>query len=174
MSLVMAAMSSFCLSRLQSCSMSAVLPEPTGPPTPMRRGCLGAVMENPFDSILAFRDAARRCSGVAARMAPRIAAGKGVLGSGIMLCRLQTGANLEPMPVNLSIKNAPDDIVRRLRQRAERHHRSLQGELLAIIEEAVRPERSLSPGELLAEVRRLGVRTPPESAAIIRTDRDRR
>ena len=44
------------------------------------------------------------------------------------------------MPVNLSIKNAPDDIVRRLRLRAERHHRSLQGELLAIIEEAVRPE----------------------------------
>jgi len=78
------------------------------------------------------------------------------------------------MPVNLSIKNAPDDVVQRLRQRAERRHRSLQGELLAIIEEAVRPERSLSPGELLAEVRRLGVRTPPESAAIIRTDRDRR
>jgi plasmid stability protein len=78
------------------------------------------------------------------------------------------------MPVNLSIKNAPDDVVRRLRQRAERHHRSLQGELLAIIEEAVCPERGLSPGELLAEVRRLGVRTPAESAAIIRADRDRR
>ena len=78
------------------------------------------------------------------------------------------------MPVNLSIKNAPDDIVRRLRQRAERHHRSLQGELLAIIEEAVRPERASSPSELLAEVRRLGVRSPAESAAIIRADRDRR
>jgi plasmid stability protein len=41
------------------------------------------------------------------------------------------------MPVNLSIKNAPDDIVRRLRERAEQHHRSLQGELMAIIEQAV-------------------------------------
>ena len=78
------------------------------------------------------------------------------------------------MPVNLSIKNAPDDVVRRLRQRAERHHRSLQGELLAIIEEAVRPEQELSPAELLAEVRRLGLRTPSDSTAIIRADRDRR
>ena len=77
------------------------------------------------------------------------------------------------MPINLSIKNAPDEVVQRLRQRAERHHRSLQGELLAIIEEAVRPDRALSPAELLVEVRRLGLRTPPESAAIIRTDRDR-
>jgi plasmid stability protein len=78
-----------------------------------------------------------------------------------------------PMPINLSIKNAPDDVVRRLRQRAERHHRSLQGELLAIIEEAVRPEQELSPAELLAEVRRLGLRTPGDSASIIRADRDR-
>lgn len=78
------------------------------------------------------------------------------------------------MPVNLSIKNAPDEVVRRLRLRAERHHRSLQGELLAIIEEAVRPESELSPAELLAEVRRLGLRTPAESAAIVRGDRERR
>ncbi|MGE5157965.1 MAG: FitA-like ribbon-helix-helix domain-containing protein [Gemmatimonas sp.] len=77
------------------------------------------------------------------------------------------------MPVNLSIKNAPDEVVQRLRQRAERHHRSLQGELLAIIEDAAFSEQSLSPAELLAEVRRLGVRTPAESANIIRADRDR-
>ena len=44
------------------------------------------------------------------------------------------------MPVNLSIKNAPDDVVQRLRERAERHHRSLQGELMAIIEAAVRED----------------------------------
>ncbi|MDA8048831.1 MAG: Arc family DNA-binding protein [Rhodospirillales bacterium] len=77
------------------------------------------------------------------------------------------------MPINLSIKNAPDEVVQRLRLRAERHHRSLQGELLAIIEEAVRPDHALSPAELLAEVRRLGLRTPADSAAIIRADRDR-
>jgi plasmid stability protein len=76
------------------------------------------------------------------------------------------------MPINLSIENAPDEVVERLRLRAERHHRSLQGELLAIIEEAVRPQLELSPVELLAEVRRLGLRTPGDSAAIIRADRD--
>jgi plasmid stability protein len=69
------------------------------------------------------------------------------------------------MPVNLSIKNAPDEIVQRLRERAERHHRSLQGELMAIIEAAVRADRPASPAEILAEVRRLGVRTPGEADA---------
>lgn len=78
------------------------------------------------------------------------------------------------MPVNLSIKNASDEVVRRLRQRAERHHRSLQGELLAIIEEAVRSEQDLTPTALLAEVRRLGLDATAEAAAIVRADRDRR
>lgn len=77
------------------------------------------------------------------------------------------------MTVTLSIKNVPDDVVERLRRRAARHHRSLQGEMLAIIEEAVSPEPALSSGELLAEIRRLGVSTKAESAAIIRADRDR-
>ena len=40
------------------------------------------------------------------------------------------------MPVNLSIKDVPDDLAERLRQRAQRHHRSLQGELMAIVEQA--------------------------------------
>ena len=78
------------------------------------------------------------------------------------------------MPVNLSIKNAPDHVVRRLRERAERHHRSLQGELLAIIEEAVRHEGPASPTDVLAEIRRLGLNTPMEAAALIRADRDGR
>jgi plasmid stability protein len=78
------------------------------------------------------------------------------------------------MPVNLSIKNAPDDVVQRLRERAERHHRSLQGELMAIIEAAVQETRPASPAELLAEIRRLGLRTPSEAATIIRADRDAR
>lgn len=33
---------------------------------------------------------------------------------------------------NLSIKNVPDDVVARLRERARGNHRSLQGELLAL------------------------------------------
>ena len=78
------------------------------------------------------------------------------------------------MPINLSIKNAPDDVVQRLRDRAERHHRSLQGELMAIIEAAVREGRPATPAEILAEVRRLGLRTPSEAAGIVRAERDGR
>ncbi len=78
------------------------------------------------------------------------------------------------MPINLSIKNAPDDVVQRLRERAERHHRSLQGELMAIIEAAVREDRPATPSEILAEVRRLGLHTPHEATAIVRADRDAR
>jgi plasmid stability protein len=76
------------------------------------------------------------------------------------------------MPINLSIKNAPDDVVRRLRARAERHHRSLQGELMAIIEAAVEETRHLSPADILAEVRRLGLHTPREADTIVRAGRD--
>jgi hypothetical protein len=38
---------------------------------------------------------------------------------------------------NLSIKDVPEDIAEALRQRASRNHRSLQGELMAIIQQAV-------------------------------------
>ena len=69
------------------------------------------------------------------------------------------------MPVNLSIKNAPDQVVQRLRERAERNHRSLQGELMAIIEAAVQEDRPSPSAEILAEVRRLGLQTPREAAA---------
>jgi plasmid stability protein len=89
---------------------------------------------------------------------------------------LQTGAVLEQtMAVNLSIKNAPDDVVQRLRERAARNHRSLQGELMAIIEDAVkepRPARRFNIDEFRARIRALGLNSPDESAAIIRADRD--
>ena len=78
------------------------------------------------------------------------------------------------MPVNLSIKNAPDDLVVRLKERAAKNHRSLQGELLSIIEEAVRQPDQLTPRDVLAEIRRLGLRTRAEAAVMIRGDRDGR
>lgn len=40
---------------------------------------------------------------------------------------------------NLSIKDVPEAWAESLRQRAARNHRSLQGELMAIIEQAVTP-----------------------------------
>ncbi len=78
------------------------------------------------------------------------------------------------MPVNLSIKNAPDAIVQRLRLRAERHNRSLQGELMAIIEAAAHEPEAATPSEILAEVRRLGLPPRSEAAEIVRADRDGR
>jgi antitoxin FitA len=78
------------------------------------------------------------------------------------------------MPVNLSIKNAPDDLVVRLKERAAKHHRSLQGELLVIIEEALRTAGRRTPKDVLAEVRRLGLRTSADAAAIVRANRDGR
>ena len=44
------------------------------------------------------------------------------------------------MEVNLSIKGVPADLAERLRQRAARNHRSLQGELMALVERAVQME----------------------------------
>ncbi len=78
------------------------------------------------------------------------------------------------MAVNLSIKNVDERIVERLRARAARHHRSLQGELLAIIEESANTEPSLTPEEALAHVRRRRLHTPAESVKMLRADRNAR
>ena len=72
--------------------------------------------------------------------------------------------------MNLSIKNAPDHVVERLKRRAERNHRSLQGELMAIIEDAVRVD---SPRSVFMEIRALGLRSSADSVDIVRADRDR-
>lgn len=42
---------------------------------------------------------------------------------------------------NLSIKNVPDEIVEKLRERAAGNHRSLQGELMALVCAAVDDEK---------------------------------
>lgn len=44
------------------------------------------------------------------------------------------------MPVDFSVKRVPDDVAKRLRERAERNHRSLQRELLSILEAAALAE----------------------------------
>lgn len=46
------------------------------------------------------------------------------------------------MSLNLSIKGVPESLAERLRARAERNHRSLQGELMAIIERAAATEET--------------------------------
>jgi plasmid stability protein len=73
--------------------------------------------------------------------------------------------------VTLSVKNVPKDLAKRLRERAARNHRSLQGELLVILTEA---GTVTSVSDLAALVKRLGLKMPSESAAMIRADRDAR
>lgn len=77
------------------------------------------------------------------------------------------------MLLNLSVKNVPDDLVEKLRKRAKRHHRSLQGELMAILEEATGPT-NLSLDEAEKRLRSLGFRTGDDSTAWVRELRDAR
>lgn len=55
---------------------------------------------------------------------------------------------------NLSIKSVPEPLAESLRQRAARNHRSLQGELMAILEAAV-AEASPGPADWRAHLRPL-------------------
>jgi plasmid stability protein len=95
---------------------------------------------------------------------------------------------------NLSIKDVPEEIAEALRQRAASNHRSLQGELMAIISAAVAPSVPLPAAdvrpatqswrqgtrtieELIEERRRKypePVRSGPLGVDIIREDRDNR
>ena len=95
----------------------------------------------------------------------------------------------------LSIKNVPDDLLEKLRERAAGHHRSIQGELMALLAAAVgaaadAPEAS--PMKDAWTIRRTGTRRIEEIAAehrkhvkkplsrgpsatdVIRTERDAR
>lgn len=96
------------------------------------------------------------------------------------------------MSVNLSIKDVPEDIAERLRARAARNHRSLQGELMAIVElaaaespgargssrTAVFVQRGTKTIEEIAAEHRMLYPKPfsnvPRAVDIIREDRDSR
>ena len=65
---------------------------------------------------------------------------------------------------NLSIKNVPEDIVQQLRMRASANHRSLQGELMALVCAAVES----APGTTLPAKQNIGYMTVEEIAREIR------
>ncbi len=77
------------------------------------------------------------------------------------------------MSLTLSIKKVPEKVVKRLKRRAAMHKRSLQGELMALLEEATSPG-SLTVEELWQKVRRLGPAGRGDSTKMIREDRDAR
>ena len=89
------------------------------------------------------------------------------------------------MPIDLSVKRVPDEIADQLRERAKRNHRSLQGELRAILEDAVARLEPISTGREWTAYERSPAATLPapsswriapqsESALMIRQDRDGR
>ena len=94
------------------------------------------------------------------------------------------------MAVNFSIKGVSEATAARLRERARRNHRSLQGELLAIVESAAHgddeasrsvagpPSRGLRTIEEIAAEHRLRfpdpIRREPLAVDILRADRDAR
>ena len=79
----------------------------------------------------------------------------------------------EAVTTNLSVKNVPDEVMEKLRSRAKRHHRSLQGELMVILEEATGPE-GLSLDEAERRLSALSFGTGDDSTAWVRTLRDAR
>lgn len=100
--------------------------------------------------------------------------------------------------LNLSIKDVPESLAQRLRERAARNHRSLQGELMAIIEQAAfgsqagpvhAPTLAAPPEQPSRRIRRRliediarehrlrfpqAITTGPNAVDIIRADRDAR
>jgi len=78
------------------------------------------------------------------------------------------------MAASLSIKNVPDDVLERLRARALRNRRSLQGELLDLIERAADEVPTISAREVFDRIRKLNLPAGESSADIIREMRDAR
>jgi plasmid stability protein len=51
------------------------------------------------------------------------------------------------LSTNLTIRNVPDALSRKLKQRAERNHRSLQGEVMAILEQTALADSLQQPAK---------------------------
>ncbi len=79
------------------------------------------------------------------------------------------------MPVSFTIREVPDDLADRIRRRAQENHRSLQGELLHILEHAVEGREVLTPRQVRERAASYGIGSEEnESVEMIREDRDAR
>ena len=84
---------------------------------------------------------------------------------------------LRGMP-SLHVRNVPEELHSELRRRAERHHRSLSAEVIALLEQAVTAEQVRNGQEqLLASIRRrrklTSTKGEVDSVSLLREDRDR-
>lgn len=70
--------------------------------------------------------------------------------------------------MDLSIKGVPEEQIAPPRDRAKANHRSLQGELRAMIDAATSvPPRKLSVEEIAVRVGKLGLQRPNEAVRLI-------
>ena len=74
---------------------------------------------------------------------------------------------------SLTVKNIPDEMLAQLRERARGNHRSLQGEVMIILEEAIHYKK-LSLDQVRKRVEELGISTGDDSTTWIRELRDAR
>jgi antitoxin FitA len=76
---------------------------------------------------------------------------------------------------SLTVRNIPRPVLDRIQARAARHRRSMQGEILAILEaSAAQADAGRTVTEVLKQVRSQGLRTPAESTEMVRADRNDR
>ena len=78
------------------------------------------------------------------------------------------------VPEDLIVKDVPDDIVERLRDRAKANHQSLQDELLGILKSgaAMHMPRPMSFKEADRRIKSCGGSSPDQATAWIRKTRD--
>ena len=62
------------------------------------------------------------------------------------------------MAVNITLKNIPEDLYQKLKERAVINHRSINREVIAIMQDSLNP-RTIDPGDFLARVRELRSKT---------------
>ena len=55
---------------------------------------------------------------------------------------------------SITVKNIPDEIYDKVREQAQAHHRSINSEIIACLEQTVQA-KSISPNDILQEARRL-------------------
>lgn len=64
----------------------------------------------------------------------------------------------EQMGANFTLKNIPQDLFDKVRARADRNRRSINGEIISILDAAIAP-RPVNPDEMLVRARELRART---------------
>ena len=78
--------------------------------------------------------------------------------------------------VDVLVRNVPEDIVETLKRRAAAHRRSLQQEMLQILEQAAQQPNAATVGEVATAIRERLARQGIEfddSTPLIRSDRER-